>query len=83
LHFWLLHRRFALLVKEFKPAKWIIFLRLRMKKAFLRRDIQRYSMDGLHPNENGYAAMAPILQAAIEKVSRQEPRGAKIRFYSC
>jgi lysophospholipase L1-like esterase len=75
---------FALLVEEFKPPKWIIFLRLRMRKAFSRRDIQGYPMDGLHPNQNGYAAMAPILQAAIEKVfTGGEPRGAKIRFYSC
>jgi lysophospholipase L1-like esterase len=26
-----------------------------------------YSMDGLHPNDRGYALMAPIVQAAIEK----------------
>jgi lysophospholipase L1-like esterase len=26
-----------------------------------------HSMDGLHPNEKGYALMAPIVQAAIEK----------------
>jgi lysophospholipase L1-like esterase len=26
-----------------------------------------YSMDGLHPNDKGYALMAPLVQAAIEK----------------
>jgi len=28
---------------------------------------EAYSMDGLHPNEKGYAVMAPLVQAAIEK----------------
>jgi lysophospholipase L1-like esterase len=27
-----------------------------------------YSMDGLHPNDKGYALMAPLVEAAIEKV---------------
>jgi lysophospholipase L1-like esterase len=27
-----------------------------------------YSMDGLHPNDKGYAVMAPLVQAAIEKI---------------
>jgi lysophospholipase L1-like esterase len=27
-----------------------------------------YSIDGLHPNEKGYAVMAPLVQAAIEKI---------------
>jgi lysophospholipase L1-like esterase len=26
-----------------------------------------YSNDGLHPNDRGYALMAPLAQAAIEK----------------
>jgi lysophospholipase L1-like esterase len=29
-----------------------------------------YSMDGLHPNDKGYSLMAPIVQAAIEKVQK-------------
>jgi lysophospholipase L1-like esterase len=29
-----------------------------------------YSMDGLHPNDKGYALMAPIVQAAIEKAQK-------------
>jgi lysophospholipase L1-like esterase len=33
--------------------------------GFLRED---YSMDGLHPNDKGYAIMAPLVQAAIEKI---------------
>jgi lysophospholipase L1-like esterase len=28
-----------------------------------------YSMDGLHPNDKGYAIMAPLVQAAIEKAN--------------
>jgi lysophospholipase L1-like esterase len=27
-----------------------------------------YSMDGLHPNDKGYALMAPLVQAAIDKI---------------
>jgi acyl-CoA thioesterase I len=27
-----------------------------------------YSGDGLHPNEKGYAIMAPMVQAAIDKI---------------
>jgi lysophospholipase L1-like esterase len=33
--------------------------------GFLREDC---SMDGLHPNDKGYAIMAPLVQAAIEKI---------------
>jgi lysophospholipase L1-like esterase len=29
-----------------------------------------YSMDGLHPNDRGYALMAPLVQAAIEKAQK-------------
>jgi lysophospholipase L1-like esterase len=29
-----------------------------------------YSMDGLHPNDKGYAIMAPLVQAAIEKIQK-------------
>jgi lysophospholipase L1-like esterase len=29
-----------------------------------------FSLDGLHPNEKGYAVMAPIVQAAIEKAQK-------------
>jgi lysophospholipase L1-like esterase len=36
--------------------------------GFLKKDI---SDDGLHPNEKGYAIMAPIVQAAIEKTLKQ------------
>jgi lysophospholipase L1-like esterase len=31
---------------------------------------EAYSMDGLHPNDKGYALMAPIVQAAIEKAQK-------------
>jgi lysophospholipase L1-like esterase len=30
-----------------------------------------YSMDGLHPNDKGYALMAPLVQAGIEKAQKQ------------
>ncbi len=29
-----------------------------------------YSDDGLHPNEKGYALMAPVAESAIEKALR-------------
>jgi len=29
-----------------------------------------YSGDGLHPNDKGYALMAPIVQSAIEQVQK-------------
>lgn len=35
------------------------------EKGFLK---EGYSMDGLHPNEKGYALMAPLVQAAIERI---------------
>jgi lysophospholipase L1-like esterase len=36
--------------------------------GFLKKGI---SGDGLHPNEKGYAIMAPIVQAVIEKTLKQ------------
>jgi len=36
-------------------------------KGFLK---DGFSMDGLHPNEKGYALMAPLVEAAIEKALR-------------
>jgi lysophospholipase L1-like esterase len=35
------------------------------EKGFLK---EGYSMDGLHPNEKGYDLMAPLVQAAIDRV---------------
>ena len=35
--------------------------------------------DGLHPNSTGYRIMAPIVQAAIERVVRTEPLKQKKR----
>jgi lysophospholipase L1-like esterase len=36
-------------------------------KGYLK---EGYSADGLHPNDKGYALMAPIVQAAIEKAQK-------------
>jgi lysophospholipase L1-like esterase len=37
-------------------------------KGFLKRDLAK---DGLHPNKVGYAVMAPLAQAAIDKALKQ------------
>ena len=34
-------------------------------------------MDGLHPNDKGYALMAPIAEAAIDKAREQASAPAK------
>jgi lysophospholipase L1-like esterase len=39
-------------------------------KGYLK---EGYSMDGLHPNDKGYELMAPLVQAAIEKVTQSSP----------
>ena len=47
--------------------------------GFLQREL---ADDGLHPNANGYRAMAPLAQQAIDKVIRgkQRKKKRKIRF---
>jgi lysophospholipase L1-like esterase len=47
------------------------FRELADSSGFLK---EGHSMDGLHPNDKGYALMAPIAQAAIEKARGQGKR---------
>ena len=42
------------------------FSALTDEKGYLK---EGYSMDGLHPNDKGYALMAPLAQSAIEKAA--------------
>jgi len=40
------------------------------EKGLLKRDLAE---DGLHPNKAGYAIMAPLAQAAIERALSSRP----------
>jgi lysophospholipase L1-like esterase len=49
------------------PAYADYYTALADANGFLK---EGYSMDGLHPNDKGYALMAPIVQAAIDKAQK-------------
>jgi lysophospholipase L1-like esterase len=51
------------------------FSALSDSRGFLK---EGYSMDGLHPNDKGYALMAPLVQAAIEKAVGRRPSAVEI-----
>jgi acyl-CoA thioesterase I len=50
------------------------FTALADSSGFLK---EGHSMDGLHPNNKGYALMAPIAQATIDKARGQSSAPAK------
>ncbi|MCW5981234.1 MAG: SGNH/GDSL hydrolase family protein [Bryobacteraceae bacterium] len=46
--------------------------------SFLKKDL---ADDGLHPNTNGYRIMAPLVQAAIDKIAPASPAPARKRRF--
>lgn len=54
-------------IKSYAEEEEFVFLDYFSKMADAERGLSQYSEDGVHPDQNGYAVMEPLVLEAIEK----------------